>query len=132
MMCAGPRFEYHWQDGVTYKKPTKFSAPGEPPPFPQSACCKTETNSVAEYVDHLMNWVQDMLDDESLFPSKIGTSQQAGTQGPPRSSLALFARCRLPQELPGDNQIHRSSLVPSLRASVQPSFRSTVRAEHRG
>jgi MOB kinase activator 1 len=28
MMCAGPRFEYHWQDGVHYKKPTKFSAPG--------------------------------------------------------------------------------------------------------
>lgn len=27
-MCAGPRFEYHWQDGVTYKKPAKFSAPG--------------------------------------------------------------------------------------------------------
>ncbi|KAM0790190.1 MOB kinase activator 1B [Microbotryomycetes sp. NB124-2] len=52
VMCAGPRFEYHWQDGVHYKKPTKFSAP--------------------EYVDHLMNWVQGMLDDEAVFPSKIG------------------------------------------------------------
>lgn len=28
VMCAGPRFEYHWQDGVRYKKPTKMSAPG--------------------------------------------------------------------------------------------------------
>lgn len=27
-MCAGPRFEYHWQDGVHFKKPTKMSAPG--------------------------------------------------------------------------------------------------------
>ena len=27
VMCAGPRFEYHWQDGVTYKRPTKLSAP---------------------------------------------------------------------------------------------------------
>jgi hypothetical protein len=26
----------------------------------------------AEYVDHLMNWVQTMLDDEAIFPSKIG------------------------------------------------------------
>jgi len=28
VMCAGPRFEYHWQDGVHFKKPTKMSAPG--------------------------------------------------------------------------------------------------------
>ncbi|GAA6024483.1 hypothetical protein JCM10207_004510 [Rhodosporidiobolus poonsookiae] len=52
VMCAGPRFEYHWQDGVRYKKPTKMTAP--------------------EYVDNLMNWVQGMLDDEAIFPSKIG------------------------------------------------------------
>ncbi|GAA5876725.1 hypothetical protein JCM8547_002028 [Rhodosporidiobolus lusitaniae] len=52
VMCAGPRFEYHWQDGVHYKKPTKMSAP--------------------EYVDHLMTWVQGMLDDEAIFPSKMG------------------------------------------------------------
>jgi MOB kinase activator 1 len=25
-----------------------------------------------EYVDALMNWVQGMLDDEAVFPSKIG------------------------------------------------------------
>ncbi|KAI5480648.1 hypothetical protein MNV49_007575 [Pseudohyphozyma bogoriensis] len=52
IMCAGPRFEYLWTDAVNYKKPTKFSAP--------------------EYVDLLMNWVQGMLDDEAIFPSKIG------------------------------------------------------------
>jgi MOB kinase activator 1 len=39
-------------DGVTFKKPVKVSAP--------------------EYVDYLMNWVQGQLDDESIFPSKIG------------------------------------------------------------
>lgn len=27
-----------------------------------------------EYVDALMNWVQGMLDDEAIFPSKIGAS----------------------------------------------------------
>lgn len=39
-------------DGVQHKKPTKLSAP--------------------EYVDALMGWVQGQLDDETLFPSKIG------------------------------------------------------------
>lgn len=46
------RHEYHWMDGVVTKKPLKCSAP--------------------EYVDYLMSWVQAQLDDESVFPSKIG------------------------------------------------------------
>jgi MOB kinase activator 1 len=54
VMCAGPRFEYHWQDtnSALYRRPTKMSAP--------------------EYVDCLMNWAQSQLDDEELFPSKVG------------------------------------------------------------
>ncbi|KAF8760940.1 DNA polymerase [Rhizoctonia solani] len=52
IMSAGPRYEYLWEDGVTYKKPTKLSAP--------------------DYVDALMNWVQSLLDDEKVFPNKIG------------------------------------------------------------
>jgi len=52
VMSAGPRYEYLWEDGVTYKRPTKLSAP--------------------DYVDKLMNWVQARLDDESVFPHKIG------------------------------------------------------------
>ncbi|SAM84170.1 probable MOB1 protein [Ustilago bromivora] len=54
VMCAGPRFEYHWQDAnsALYRRPTKMSAP--------------------EYVDCLMNWAQSQLDDEELFPSKVG------------------------------------------------------------
>jgi len=51
-MSAGPRYEYLWEDGVTYKRPTKLSAP--------------------DYVDALMNWVQTLLDDENAFPHKIG------------------------------------------------------------
>lgn len=46
------RYEYHWADGQTVKKPIKCSAP--------------------KYIDFLMTWVQDQLDDESIFPSKIG------------------------------------------------------------
>lgn len=45
-------YEYLWEDGVKYKRPTKLPAP--------------------EYVDALMNWAQSLLDDESIFPNKIG------------------------------------------------------------
>jgi MOB kinase activator 1 len=47
-----PRYEYHWADGTQVKKAIKVSAP--------------------EYVDYLMTWVQGQLDDETIFPSKIG------------------------------------------------------------
>jgi hypothetical protein len=46
------RYEYLWEDGVKYKRPTKLPAP--------------------EYVDALMNWAQGILDDEAVFPNKIG------------------------------------------------------------
>jgi Mob1/phocein family len=48
------RYEYLWEDGVRYKRPTKLPAP--------------------EYVDALMNWAQNILDDEAVFPNTIGTS----------------------------------------------------------
>ncbi|CAD5116896.1 DgyrCDS5739 [Dimorphilus gyrociliatus] len=52
VMRAGAKYEYHWADGQTVKKPIKCSAP--------------------KYIDFLMTWVQEQLDDEALFPSKIG------------------------------------------------------------
>ncbi|OWA54246.1 MOB kinase activator-like 1 [Hypsibius exemplaris] len=52
VMSAGPKYEYHWADGQTVKKPIKCSAP--------------------QYIDYLMTWVQLQLDDEVMFPSKIG------------------------------------------------------------
>eukprot|EP01091_Cochliopodium_minus_P016035 TRINITY_DN5882_c0_g1_i1.p1 TRINITY_DN5882_c0_g1~~TRINITY_DN5882_c0_g1_i1.p1 ORF type:complete len:214 (+),score=36.89 TRINITY_DN5882_c0_g1_i1:51-692(+) len=51
VMSAGPKFEYHWADGVQITKPVKVSAP--------------------KYVDYLMTWVQGILDNEKLFPSRI-------------------------------------------------------------
>ncbi|KAH3767534.1 MOB kinase activator 1B [Pelomyxa schiedti] len=51
-MTAGPKYEYHWADGKSVKKAVACSAP--------------------EYVDFLMTWVQTNLDDETVFPSKIG------------------------------------------------------------
>lgn len=60
LMSAGPKYEYHWADGQTVKKPIKCSAP--------------------KYIDYLMTWVQDQLDDENLFPSKIGESRTLASQ----------------------------------------------------
>jgi len=51
VMSAGPKYEYLWADGETIKKPIKVTAP--------------------EYVDYLMTWVQGILDDESIFPSRV-------------------------------------------------------------
>jgi hypothetical protein len=51
VMTAG-RYEYHWCDGVNYKKPTPLSAP--------------------EYIEQLLAWIQSQLDDITLFPSDFG------------------------------------------------------------
>ncbi|MFH4983348.1 hypothetical protein AB6A40_010057 [Gnathostoma spinigerum] len=48
-MCAGPKYEYLWSDG---RKAVPCAAP--------------------VYVDYLMTWVHDQLDDEIIFPSQIG------------------------------------------------------------
>ncbi|KAI9681406.1 MAG: Mitotic exit network component [Caeruleum heppii] len=51
-MKATDEFEYLWQDSETFKRPTKMPAP--------------------EYIEHLMAWVQGNIDNEYMFPSKIG------------------------------------------------------------
>lgn len=54
VMCAGPRFEYHWQDSSSskYRRSTRLSAPG--------------------YIECLLNWTQAQIDDENLFPIAPG------------------------------------------------------------
>ncbi|KAL4296514.1 hypothetical protein GQ457_12G022080 [Hibiscus cannabinus] len=51
-MSAGPRYEYRWADGVTIKKPIEVSAP--------------------KYAEYLMDWIEAQLDDEAIFPQKLG------------------------------------------------------------
>lgn len=46
------RFEYLWQDSDNFKRPTKMPAP--------------------TYIEHLMGWVQSSIDNEAVFPSRIG------------------------------------------------------------
>jgi Mob1/phocein family. len=54
------RFEYLWQDSENFKRPTKMSAP--------------------EYIEHLMAWVQSNVDNEQMFPSRIGMSQRSSVR----------------------------------------------------
>lgn len=46
------RYEYRWADGVTIKKPIEVSAP--------------------KYVEYLMDWIEAQLDDEAVFPQRLG------------------------------------------------------------
>jgi MOB kinase activator 1 len=52
VMNAGPKYEYHWCDGIQFSKPIQVSAP--------------------QYVDYLMTWIQSQFDDEGVFPTRIG------------------------------------------------------------
>lgn len=49
-----PGFEYRWADGVKIKKPIRCSGP--------------------EYVDYVMTWVEDQINDESIFPTSAATA----------------------------------------------------------
>ncbi len=46
------RYEYLWADGQNVKTPLKVSA--------------------GEYIDYLMTWVENQLNNENLFPIQIG------------------------------------------------------------
>ncbi|KAI5963129.1 MOB1 [Candida pseudojiufengensis] len=71
-MIATEEYEYLWQDsnptpsnpnGVSsnYNSATIISSPKKPVSLP--AC---------EYIENLMNWVQNFFDNDNIFPSKIG------------------------------------------------------------
>ncbi|KAI5956909.1 MOB1 [Candida jiufengensis] len=73
-MIATEEYEYLWQDSNpapsisndssisnTYNNATMISSPKRPISLP--AC---------EYIENLMNWVQNFFDNDNIFPSKIG------------------------------------------------------------
>ena len=49
------RYEYHWCDGVNYKKPTQLPA--------------------SKYIALLMDWVEAQINNEEIFPVKVGRFQ---------------------------------------------------------
>ncbi|KAF1318265.1 Maintenance of ploidy protein mob1, partial [Globisporangium splendens] len=57
-MSAGPKFEHLWKDDHKYKSPVKLPAP--------------------EYIDMLMAWVEDLLNDDTIFPMREGATYCRG------------------------------------------------------
>ncbi|XP_074659876.1 MOB kinase activator 3B-like [Tubulanus polymorphus] len=51
-MCGGPKYEYHWCDGLTYKKPTALPA--------------------NKYIALLMDWAENQINNEDIFPVTLG------------------------------------------------------------
>lgn len=51
-MTAGPQYEYLWQDDLKYRRPTQLPA--------------------ATYIQCVLEWSQNIIDDETKFPSEIG------------------------------------------------------------
>lgn len=51
-MSGGAKYEYHWCDGVNYKKPTKLPA--------------------SQYIALLMDWIEQQINNEDLFPVTVG------------------------------------------------------------
>ena len=45
-------YEYRWADGAKIKRPIEVSAP--------------------KYVEYLMDWIETQLDEETIFPQKLG------------------------------------------------------------
>lgn len=53
-MLAGPNSEFAWTD--SQKKLIKLPAP--------------------QYIDYVMSWIQNLLDDEAVFPTRTGKTQE--------------------------------------------------------
>jgi hypothetical protein len=91
------RFEYLWQDSENYKRPTKMPAP--------------------TYIEHLMGWVQSNIDNEAVFPSRIGTWRYMSQEIPSHNFRRSLPQI-ISQHDPASVQAHvscvRSHLLPSL------------------
>jgi len=74
-MTAGPKYSYLWcdEENEQYSKPTEVTA--------------------AQYVDLLFDWIANVLDDESIFPST--TAGKFGKRFLPSVKFALGKLCRV-------------------------------------
>lgn len=52
VMSGGQKYEYRWQDDQRYKKPTKVAAP--------------------LYITLLMDWIETLINNEDIFPTRVG------------------------------------------------------------
>lgn len=89
-------YEYLWEDGSRYKRPTKLPAP--------------------DYVDALMNWAQALLDDEAVFPNRIGKYTKLSS--PPL--IVNLLNLPAPHPLPVTNIYAYAKVYLSRRTFVKP------------
>ncbi|KAL5281135.1 MOB3B family protein [Megaselia abdita] len=57
-MSGGPRYEYLWADGDTFKKPTSLPAP--------------------RYIELLMDWIESQINNDSVFPVSTALNDFGG------------------------------------------------------
>lgn len=93
-MNAGPKFEYFWADGVKIIKPIAVSAP--------------------EYINYLMTWVQELIDDENIFPSQAGKAFPSNFKGILKNIFKRLFRIYAHVYYQHFQFIQASNLLPSL------------------
>ncbi|XP_047199246.1 MOB kinase activator 3C isoform X2 [Hippoglossus stenolepis] len=65
IMSGGLRYEYRWQDGDDYKKPTKLPA--------------------LKYMNLLMDWIESLINNEDIFPTRVCPSPKTSSRCARRS-----------------------------------------------
>lgn len=71
VMAGGPRYEYRWQDERQYRRPAKLSAP--------------------RYMALLMDWIEGLINDEDVFPTRIGECHLQAGEAWPGSLIEQFS-----------------------------------------
>lgn len=65
IMSGGLRYEYRWQDGDDYKRPTKLPA--------------------LKYMNLLMDWIESLINNEDIFPTRVFHSPRTSSRCARRS-----------------------------------------------
>ena len=87
-MCAGPKYEYRWADGVKARSPF-HQLLGAMLTHPTAQVKKPIECTAPEYVLYLMEWIESQLDDETV---RAGNVQETRTPcncltGPPTAQI---------------------------------------------
>lgn len=61
IMSGGLKYEYRWRDGEDYRKPTKLPA--------------------LKYMNLLMDWIESLINDEDIFPTRVGVCEEPTSGG---------------------------------------------------
>lgn len=81
------------------------------------------------YIEHLMVWVQSNIDNEAVFPSRIGECIYFGIFS---NAAANSSRCPVPKVFPIDDSTGFQEDVPSVCTHILPSLPCCERAGVRG